>query len=356
MGNILRIVDISRYFFRILPCKMPEHIFISFFACSQYYNLIILLTHFIHHIIDQIHPLLISQSGHNADHKRILFLRQSQFFLQCCFVFCLSIAEAVCRIGLIDSSVCFRIPLLIIQSIYDSSQIIGSGTHQSVQIFSIEWCLNLLCISRTDRCQCICIDQTTLQIIGISIKLHLIRRKIIIWKPGNILNGLHIPYSLKLQIVYRHNTLHIGIKRILMELALQKYRYQTCLPVMAVNNIWLESNHRQYRKCCLRKESKLLHILINIPIWLESCKVIFIINKIKMYSIVDRLKHTYILASPAKIHIKMGNISQLLPVFFLHAHILWKNHSYIKLIFIQILGKGSNNISQSPGLDKRHSF
>ena len=75
-----------------------------------------------------------------------------------------------------------------------------------------------------------------------------------------------------------------------------------------------------------------------------------------MYSIIDRLKHTYILASPSQIHIEMGNISQLLPIFFLHTHILWKNHSYIKLIFIQIFWKGPNNISQPSGLDKRYSF
>ena len=148
---------------------MPEHILVFLFTGSKYHNLIILLAHLFHHIINEVHALLIRQSGYDSYHKRIFLLWQAELLLQFCLILCLFLLEMPCTVILVNQSVCLRIPFIIIQPVHNPSQVMGSCSHQTIQILTIKRCLDLFCIRRTYCCKCICIYKTALQIIGISI-------------------------------------------------------------------------------------------------------------------------------------------------------------------------------------------
>ena len=59
MGQLIGIIYICRHFITVFPVKMPKHILISFLACSQDYQLYVILTQFIHDIGNQVKPFLV---------------------------------------------------------------------------------------------------------------------------------------------------------------------------------------------------------------------------------------------------------------------------------------------------------
>ena len=116
---------------------------------------------------------------------------------------------------------------------------------QSVKMLAVERCLDLLCIGTADGRDRICVNQSAFQVIGIAVSFQFVRCKIVGWKSGDILYGLHIPHTLEFQVVDRHDRFHVAEELALVELVLQKYRDQTGLPVVAVYDIRFKSDQRQ---------------------------------------------------------------------------------------------------------------
>ena len=139
---------------------MAEHILIFCFPGSQYYNLYCILAELIHHIINQIKSLLIGQSGHNTEHHHLRILVQSKLLLQRQLVGNLVLAECIDRKTFCDPCILKWTVLIIIQSIYNSTKVIGSCTHQTIETFSKKRCLDLLRVCLTYRCHFIRIDDT----------------------------------------------------------------------------------------------------------------------------------------------------------------------------------------------------
>ena len=177
-------------------------------------------------------------------------------------------------------------------------------------MLSVKRSLNLFRISAAYGCNGICINQTALEIVRVSISFQLIRSKIISRKAGDVPHGLYIPDALELQVMYRHYRLDATVEFIVAELILQENRDQTCLPVMAVDNVGSEVNIRQNGKSCFREKCKFFNIFINVSIGLGTGKIKFIVNKIVLDPIIVHSQYTHILTSPAKIHIKMSNVFQ----------------------------------------------
>ena len=245
MRHLFGIIDIRRYFIRILPCKMTEHILILFFASTECHDLHSILTELVHHICYQVKAFLVSQSGNDTNHHRLMVLLQIQFFLKRCLVLDFLSPEIRYIIVLHNAWICFRIIILIIDSVHNTGQTVRSCIHQTVQAFSIEWHLNLFCISIAYSCDPICIDNSTFQIIGILICFQLIRCEIILRQSRDVTNPLRIPCALKLQIVNGHDRLDSSIPLITIAEIIKVYRNESCLPVMTVDDIWSEINKRQ---------------------------------------------------------------------------------------------------------------
>ena len=92
-----------------------------------------------------------------------------------------------------------------------------------------------------------------------------------------------------------HNGLDAPEEFIALELILQIYRYESCLPVVAVNDIRLEINHWKHRKHSLVEEGEFLDIVSRISVWIEALEVFEIVDEIIGDARVFILHHANIL-------------------------------------------------------------
>ena len=229
----------------IFPVVVAEHIFIPFLPGSQNYQLHIIRTHLIHHALDQIQPFLVCQTGYDSHHEFLLINRKSQLSLQSCFILSFFLAERLSIIILSNIFIRLRIKLIIINSIDDSPKASCPGTHQAVQSFSVKRHFDLFRIRIADSRNGIGVDNASLQQIAVFVCFQFIRGEIVIRKHGKSLDRLHIPYTLEFQIVYGDHRFHITEKFTAPEPVLQIYGNQSCLPVMAVNDVRLEADDRK---------------------------------------------------------------------------------------------------------------
>ena len=234
----------------IFPVKVAEHIFVAFFAGTEYDDLNSILTQFIHDICDQVKAFLVCQTGNDTDQHYVRIFVQPEVTLKLKLVFDFFLAEGLCIIILCNVFICLRIEYIIIDSVDDTAKVMGTRTEKSVQSLSVERCLDLFGISITYCCYCICKYNSTFEEVCIFVCFQLIRGKIVIRKTCDTLYGLDIPYALEFQIVDRHNRLDSPEKFILLERIMQIYRNKTCLPVVAVDHIRAESDHREHGENC----------------------------------------------------------------------------------------------------------
>ena len=234
----------------IFPVKVAEHIFIAFFAGTKYNNLNCILTQLVHDVCDQVKSLLVCQTGNDADKHCVRIFVQPEISLKLKLVFDFFLAEGLCIIILCNVFICLRIEYIIINSVDDTAKVMGTCTEKSIQPFSVKRCLDLFGISITYCCYCICKYNSTFEEVCIFVCFQLIRGKIVIRKTSNALYGLYIPYALEFQVVDCHNSLDSPEKFILLERIMQIYRNKTCLPVVAVDHIRAESDHREHGENC----------------------------------------------------------------------------------------------------------
>ena len=264
---------------------MSEHILVSFFSSTKNNKLYIFSTELIHDICYKVKSFLVCKSWNETNHKLSLILCKSKFLLKCNFILPLFFSEGYLVIIVGNSLICLWIIFIIINTINDAGQNVGSCSHKTIKILPIEWRLDLFCICFTNCCNTVCIYNTTFKIVCIIVCFKFIRCKVFIRKTCNIFNLLKIPYSLEFKIMNCHYRLNSLIKFTLWESFLKIYGNETGLPVVAMNYIWSESKNRKCWKCCFAKESKLLNIFVNPTVWLIASKIEFIINKIEYNTI-----------------------------------------------------------------------
>ena len=358
MRHLIRIINIGGYFVRIFPCIVTEHILITLIAGSDYNKLRIIIHDLFHHFCDQIQAFLICQTGDKTDQHLILIYCKTQSFLKCPFISRFSFMNILDIVIGIDLAICLRIPDIVIDTIDDSSQIHVSCRKKSIQSFAILRCLNLLCISFADSRNIICIYQTALQHVGVSLILQLVRGKYIIRKSCQSLHRLNIPDSLESQVMNRHNRFDTAIKFACCELRLQIYRNQTCLPVMAVDQIRAEAYDRQDREHCLVKESKLLNISTEISVRFRPPEIDQIVNKIIGDALILIGHDTYMCTRIIRTgsHIKMRDILEIISEMIWNTSIVRKHYPDIPLIFIESLRKSSTYVRQSSCFHERYTL
>ena len=86
-----------------------------------------------------------------------------------------------------------------------------------------------------------------------------------------------------------HNGLDSPEELILLEAVMEVNRNKACLPVMAVDNIRTEADHRKYGEHCLGEECEFLQIPRSAVIRLRAAEIIFIIYKVELDTVIFHL-------------------------------------------------------------------
>jgi len=139
--------------------------------------------------------------------------------------------------------VSFRIINRIVNAVQNTTQRPGTSTQQTIQLFAVIRGLDFFCIGFADGCDVICINQAALEHICILFKFQLVRREHIARQVGVINKVVDVPNALEFQVVNGHNRLCVPIKAMGCKGALEEYRNHTRLPVVAVNNVRMESDN-----------------------------------------------------------------------------------------------------------------
>ena len=176
---------------------MAEHVLILSLTSSQNNKLHRILAHFFHHIGDQVEALLIRQTGDDSDHHGLRIYFQTQLLLKPCLVFHFLFSEILCIKRFINMWIRFRIVIVVVQSVYDTAQVIGARPEKTIQSFSVKRSLDFLCVGIAYRCDRVRIYQSTFQIVCVFLEFKLVRSKEIIGQPCAILNRFPIPDSLE---------------------------------------------------------------------------------------------------------------------------------------------------------------
>ena len=192
---------------------MVEHIFILTFAGTENHQLYIhRRQQLIHHISDQIKSFLVCHTRYDTNQKSVFSLWKTKLLLESCFVFLLSDKYILTTEIGVNIRIDLRIILFVINSVKDTVETVSSGTHESIESLATFHGRNLFRIGRAYRRYCICIYNTALQIVCLSIRFQFTGIKNLFWKSCNIHNFLYSPSTLKLHIVDGIDGLHSGIE------------------------------------------------------------------------------------------------------------------------------------------------
>ena len=130
---------------------MAEHILVPLIPGAKHHQLDVIITQIIHHALNQIQPLLVRQTGDDANHHLLVILHQPQLLLKCAFILNLLFSEIPGVVILDNAAVRLRVKLLIVNPVDNSPQAVRPCPHQSVQAFPVERHLNLFRIGIAHR-------------------------------------------------------------------------------------------------------------------------------------------------------------------------------------------------------------
>ena len=125
---------------------------------------------------------------------------------------------------------------------------------------------------------------------------------------------------------------------------------------MTMNHIRVKIQKRKRRKCRITEKAELFQIPVPVSIRLVSGKIIFIVYKVVKNPVHFLLQHTDITGLSHIVHVKVRYILQVVPVLFLHTHVLGNHDSGVKIVLIHLFGKRAHYICKTSGFDKGYRF
>ena len=137
---------------------------------------------------------------------------------------------------------------------------------------------------------------------------------------------------------------------------LQVYRHKARLPVMAVDQIRLEADHRKGVQCRLLKEAELLQIPEPVPVGAPAREVILVVDEVISNAVYLGLEDPHISVLSEIVHIEVGNILKLTAHFLFHAQIFRQHDPAVKIFSVDIFRQGTHNIRETACFDKRNRF
>ena len=210
--------------------------------------------------------------------------------------------------------------------------------------------------SGADGCDGISVNKAALEKVSVLISLKFVGSEVVAGKSGDILDILHIPLALELQVVDRHDSLDSLIELIVRKSLLEIYGNKSGLPVVAVDQVGAESDRLKGRQASLGeicKSGDLKERIIRVRFICREESLV--VDEVESDPVLHGLEYAHILALPVVVHVEVGDIFHLILDLLLHAGILRNHDSDIIVLRINILGERADNVSQSAGLDERYA-
>ena len=138
---------------------------------------------------------------------------------------------------------------------------------------------------------------------------------------------------------------------------MQQYRDQTRLPVVAMDDLRMETNDRHHGKHCLAEEGEALDIPAQIrAVRGFAVEVELVVHEIELDAVELIFHDADMLLTAGVVHIEMVPVMEEIAVSARNTGVIRDDDTHIKAFLIKILRQCADNVSQTAGLDKRHTF
>ena len=118
----------------VFPVKVAEHILITFLTGTKNNDLNCILAQLIHDVSDQVKSFLVCKTGYDTDHHGLRILLKSKIFLKLDLVLDLLFTEILGIVISGDVRICLRIKFIVINTIYNTAQAVGSRIEKTIQL------------------------------------------------------------------------------------------------------------------------------------------------------------------------------------------------------------------------------
>ena len=169
----------------------------------------------------------------------------------------------------------------------------------------------------------------------------------------------NVPYALKFQIVNGHDALGAPVEAVGGKCALEEYRNHTRLPVVAVNDVGVESDDRHCRQNRLGEENEAFNIpLGGVAVGAVTLEIILVVDEVEVYALIDIFHDTDmdIFHMSAVVHVEMADIVELAAVFPRDTGVVGNDNANVILVVIQTFRQCTYNIGKPAGFDKGDAF
>ena len=157
--------------------------------------------------------------------------------------------------------------------------------------------------------------------------------------------------------MYRHHRLDAPVEIAALEPLLQIYGNQTCLPVMTVDQIRPEIDHRQDRQRRLTEKCIFLDLKQSVvTVRFKAAKEALVVDEIILHPFNLCLQNADIFLFPVEVHVKMCLIGEFILHLLFHTGIFGKNHPDIKVFSVNTFRQRTDHICQTSCLNKWNPF
>ena len=154
-----------------------------------------------------------------------------------------------------------------------------------------------------------------------------------------------------------HDALDTLVERMGGKGGMQQYRDQTRLPVVAMDDLRMETDDRHHCKHCLAEEGETLDIPVQIAgVGRFAVEIVFVIDKVELDAVEFIFHDADVFLLTGIVHIEVMTIVEEVAVSSRNAGVIGDDDTDVKAFLIQVLGQGADNIGKTAGFYEWYTF
>ena len=136
----------------------------------------------------------------------------------------------------------------------------------------------------------------------------------------------------------------------------QQCRHHAALPIMGMDNIRLEIQHRQCVEYPAAEEAEPFILISAKTVNVGAAKVVLVVHEVPGHAILFQLFNTAILSPPPQLHFKVAHMGHFFRPLGGNSGIQRQNNAYIMALRSQHRRQCTYHIRQTASFDKRHTL